>query len=131
MDRGRPGKDLREQLGVVVADLAGVEAIDTHPLGQHIRAGKRLLHRDLLVKQHAHEERKRIAVEQRVSFRQLGQVQGHHAAPSGICIAWQKASAQYHPPVGISSPTGTSTSSTLPGGASGHAQAGSYVHDGW
>ena len=31
---------------------------------------------------------------------------------------------------GTPSPTGTSTSRTLPGGARGHAQAGSYAHDG-
>jgi hypothetical protein len=41
-----------ELIRVVFGDLARIQALDVHPLGQYLRRGERLLHRDLLVKQH-------------------------------------------------------------------------------
>jgi len=74
--RRGPRDERGELLRVGLGDPGGVQV--TEPVLQDRRAAEGLLHRDLLVEQHAEQQRQRIAAQQRVGVGVLGQVEGCH-----------------------------------------------------
>jgi hypothetical protein len=73
VDRRRHHAHLDERLDVGRGDLRQGEAV--HPVGDLARAGEGVLHRVLLVEEHADEQGERVVVEQLVGGRVAGQVQ--------------------------------------------------------
>ena len=69
MYRRRFRAQCREFLGVVVGDFAGVDPADA--VGDLLRAGKRRLHRVLLIEQHPDQQREGIGFQQRIGRRIL------------------------------------------------------------
>src|SRR3954449_10307693 len=81
VQRGRAGEDGGEGLGVVRGDRGGVEPVDAEAGGEPGGGGERPLHRELLVEQHADEQRERVAVEQRIGLGVLRDLQ-HGSSPA-------------------------------------------------
>ncbi len=73
-----------ELVRVVVGDLGGVEA--AHPVGDLLRAGERGFHRNLLIEQHADQQREWVGSEQRIRGRVLGKLQLRHRHSLRRCL---------------------------------------------
>src|SRR6266540_279655 len=76
VQRRRSRHDLGERVRVPGGDLRRVQALAFEPLRQQPGGAEGALHRELLIEQHADEQRERIAAEQLVGIAVLRQAQG-------------------------------------------------------
>ena len=90
----RRGADREKVLRVPRRDGAGVQRALTESLGERLRAEEGALHRDLLVQQHAGQQRERVAGQQLVRLLVEGEVHRGHRRVQRPVDAWNFPAAR-------------------------------------
>jgi hypothetical protein len=71
-------EDAGQLVGIGAGEGRGVQIVDPQPVGEQPWRAEGALHRELLVQQHPEHEGERVAAEQFVGRRVLGDGQGRH-----------------------------------------------------
>jgi hypothetical protein len=80
VQRGLPGEQVRQRVGVEVGQLENIK-IMSQALLELIGRCERSLHRHLLIKEHRQKQRQGVTLQQRISRWLLAQHQAHQRPP--------------------------------------------------